>query len=164
MTGSRSRRLALAALAVGFAIALVVAVTNRDEQRERPREARAATSAPRPPTAQRRVAAALGELQRAYVAGDVRRLCQSGVIFTHAVIAARNELPGENCESDVEDLLAGPNQARLEVRAVDLRPDLAVASVTTASGATVPVDLVRRGQRWLVSFSQGEDPLPPLLR
>jgi hypothetical protein len=51
---------------------------------------------------------------------------------------------------------------RLTVRAVQMRPDLVTATVTTASGATVPVDLIRHGGSWLLSFSDGDDPLQAL--
>jgi hypothetical protein len=47
---------------------------------------------------------------------------------------------------------------QLAVRKVALRRDLATATVATASGASVPVDLVRQGRRWLLSFSSGGDP------
>jgi hypothetical protein len=51
---------------------------------------------------------------------------------------------------------------RLSVSRVSVRSDLATATVSTAHSAAVPVDLVRDGRRWLLSFSQGQDPLPAL--
>lgn len=66
------------------------------------------------------------------------------------------------CESELETLMAFQPPLRLAVRKVALRRDLATATVATASGASVPVDLVRQGRRWLLSFSNGDDPLPAL--
>jgi hypothetical protein len=51
---------------------------------------------------------------------------------------------------------------RLTLRGVVLEPDLATATVTTARNTTVTVDLVRRGRRWLLSFSHGDGPMPEL--
>jgi hypothetical protein len=47
-------------------------------------------------------------------------------------------------------------------RGLAVRTDLATASVVTANGNAATVDLVRRGGRWLLSFSDGADPLPAL--
>ena len=58
--------------------------------------------------------------------------------------------------------MANVPRLRVSVRSVSLRPDLATASVTTTSGANAPVDLVRSRHTWLVSFSEGGDPIPVL--
>jgi hypothetical protein len=51
---------------------------------------------------------------------------------------------------------------RLAVRRFAPRPDLATANVATASGAAVAVDFVRQGTHWLLSFSDGGDPMQAL--
>ncbi len=43
-----------------------------------------------------------------------------------------------------------------------MRSDLATAVVTTHPGTTVSVDLVRGPRGWLISFSDGHDPMPAL--
>ena len=118
----------------------------------------AAPSHPSPET--KRVAAAIGAVQQAFDAGDVRQLCRPGALVDPAVIREQASQPG-GCESELETLVAhGP--IRLAVGSVAVKPDLATAAVRTADGATVPVDLVRDGSRWLLSFSDGDDPLPAL--
>ncbi|HEX4690846.1 MAG TPA: hypothetical protein VH276_09135 [Solirubrobacteraceae bacterium] len=76
-----------------------------------------------------------------------------------AVIAAQDR--AGSCESELE-VLMGEGPMRLSVSRVSVRSDLATATVSTAHSAAVPVDLVRDGRRWLLSFSQGQDPLPAL--
>ena len=108
------------------------------------------------------VAAALSAVQRAYDAGDVVRLCRPGSLLDPAVVKLLDSGP-EGCEGDLETLMGNVPQLRVSVRSVSLRPDLATASVTTTSGATAPVDLVRSGRHtWLVSFSEAGDPMPVL--
>jgi hypothetical protein len=48
----------------------------------------------------------------------------------------------------------------LTVTHLSLEPDLATVRVRVGHGGTVPLDLVRTGHRWLVSFSGGRNPLP----
>ena len=123
-----------------------------------PRPAVAATPPPTRPA--RQVIRSLGAVQHAFAAGDVRRLCRPGALVDPAVIRRQNAHTG-GCESELEQLIATKRQLRLSVRGVSLRRDLATASVATAA-ATVPVDFVRHGPRWLLSFSDGGDPMPAL--
>jgi hypothetical protein len=121
-----------------------------------------ATPTPIPATgAARAVIRSLARVERAYEAGDVRRLCRPGALVDPAVIRAQNsQLDG--CESELESLMANVPRLRLTVREVGVRADLATATVVTANGTSASVDFVRRGRRWLLSFSDGNDPLPAL--
>lgn len=124
-------------------------------------KAAASRPAPPPPTTARdgRVEAAIAAVQQAFNAGDVRLLCRPGALVDPAVI--RQEAQSGGCESELETLVAeGP--MRLEVRSVVTQPDLATARVQTADDSIVPVDLVRAGHRWLLSFSDGDDPMSAL--
>lgn len=122
----------------------------------------AATPAPTPATgAARAVIGSLAGVERAYAAGDVRRLCRPGALVDPAVIRAQNaQLDG--CESELESLIADVPRLRLTVRELGIRADLATATVVTANGKGATVDFVRRGRRWLLSFSDGNDPMPAL--
>jgi hypothetical protein len=111
--------------------------------------------------AARAVVRSLAAVQRAYGAGDVRRLCHPGALIDAAVIGRQNARSG-GCESEFESLMADEPRLRFALRGLTLRPDLATATVVTARGGSVPVDLVRRGRRWLLSFSDGADPIPAL--
>jgi hypothetical protein len=124
--------------------------------------ARSAAATPAPVTgAARAVIGSLRRVERAYDAGDVRRLCRPGALVDPAVIRMQNaQLDG--CESELESLIANVPRLRLTVREVGVRADLATATVMTADGTSATVDLVRRGRRWLLSFSDGNDPLPAL--
>jgi hypothetical protein len=104
---------------------------------------------------------ALAAVQRAFNAGDVRLLCRPGALVDPAVIRQQNRRSG-GCESELESLMANEPPLRLTVRRLALRRDLATVAVTTTSGAGVPVDLVRQRRRWLLSFSDGVDPMPAL--
>jgi hypothetical protein len=115
---------------------------------------------PVPTETAREVMASLADVQRAYRLGDVRQLCRPGVLVDRAVIRAQNA-HGDGCESEVESLLATRPSLKVTVHDVNVVGDLATAAVTTASGDTT-VDFVRRGARWLLSFSDGDDPLPAL--
>jgi hypothetical protein len=122
----------------------------------------AATPDPVPTNAQAAaVLKALATVQRAYDAGDARRLCRPGAIVEGAVIRRQRAQSG-GCESEVESLMANVPRLQLTVRELTLAPDLATATVTTSKGTSAPVDLVRDGRRWLLSFSDGGDPLPAL--
>jgi hypothetical protein len=109
----------------------------------------------------RQVVAALAAVKRAYDAGDTARLCRPGALVDRAVIRRENAAPG-GCESRLERLMANRPRLRFGVRGLTLKPDLATATVATAGAAAVPVDLVRRGRHWLLSFSDGADPMPVL--
>ena len=125
---------------------------------------RAATPTPTPTPvtgAARAVISSLAGVERAYAAGDVRRLCRPGALVDPAVIHAQNaQLDG--CQSELESLIANVPRLRLTIRELGVRADLATASVVTANGKAASVDFVRRGSRWLLSFSDGNDPLPAL--
>jgi hypothetical protein len=121
-----------------------------------------ATPTPSPPAnSAREVREAVAAVQHAFNAGDVRLLCRSGALVDSAVIRRQNRQSG-GCESELELLMAHEPPMRLTVRRLALRRDLATATVTTASGAGVQIDLVRKGRRWLLSFSRGSDPMPAL--
>jgi hypothetical protein len=107
-----------------------------------------------------RAAAAVGALSRALRAGDVVRLCRPEGVFTSAVVSELNAL-GPGCETTVETSPAFTAPPAMTVTAVALRPDIAQATVSV-QGRSVPLDIVRHGRRWLVSFSDGDDPLGAL--
>jgi hypothetical protein len=122
----------------------------------------AASPIPTPQTRQAEaVLKALAAVQRAYDAGNARRLCRPGAVVEGPVIRRQTAQSG-GCVSEVESLMANVPQLQFTVRKLTLEPDLATATVTTAKGTSAPVDLVRDGQRWLLSFSDGADPLPAL--
>jgi hypothetical protein len=124
----------------------------------------AATPTPTPPPqtgSAGAVTRSLAAVQRAFNAGDVALLCRSGALVDPAVIRQQNAGSGD-CESELETLIAHQPPLRLTVQRVGLRPDLATADVATASGAVVAVDVVRQGTRWLLSFSNGGDPMAAL--
>jgi hypothetical protein len=107
------------------------------------------------------VVRSLAAVERAFDAGNVLRLCRPGALVDPAVIR-RQDIGSGDCESELEGLVASRAPLRLAVRQVAVRPDLATVTVATTSGARVAVDLVRQGQRWLLSFSDGGDPMPAL--
>ena len=109
----------------------------------------------------RAVAHSLAAVERAYNAGDVLRLCRAGALVDPAVIRQQSSRTG-GCESELETLMANKPPLRLTARRVMLRPDLATAAVAAARGTAVPIDFVRHGRRWLLSFSDGADPMPAL--
>jgi hypothetical protein len=110
----------------------------------------------------RAVARSLAAVERAFNAGDVRLLCRSGALVDPAVIRQQSALRG-GCESELEELIANRPPIRLAVRRLTLRRDLATVAVATPGGAGVAVDFVRNGRRWLLSFSNGNDPMPALM-
>ncbi len=120
----------------------------------------AATATPATGAA-RDVLQSLAAVENAYDAHDVGRLCRSGALVDPAVVRAQNAR-GKSCEGELESLMA--NEPRLGVTVRDLAVDgaLATADVATSSGATSSVDFVHRGGRWLLSFSDGGDPMPAL--
>jgi hypothetical protein len=101
-------------------------------------------------------------LVRALRDGDVERLCRPGAVFTSAVIA---EMNGglESCEQDVElsSVVSQPPTLTV-VQPSSYEPDLATLWVRVGRGGTVPLDVVREQRQWLVSFSDGNDPLSAL--
>ena len=111
--------------------------------------------------AAREVLQSLAAVESAYAAGNVRRLCRPGALVDPAVIRAR-DAASNGCEGEVESLMAFEPQLRLTLRKLTVKSDLATAEMTTATGAEATVDFVRRGGRWLLSFSNGNDPLPAL--
>jgi hypothetical protein len=126
-----------------------------------PAHAPAAASTPPPTADARAVLRSLAAVRRAYEAGNVRRLCRPGALVDPAVIRTQNAGP-DDCEGELESLVAHEPALQLTVRDIALRPDLATVVVSVAGGPGAPVDFVRRGGRWLLSFSNGEDPMPVL--
>ena len=102
----------------------------------------------------------LSRIQHAFDAGDVVTLCKPGMLVDAAVIADQNAQGG--CETELETLIATDSPMRLGVEAVTLKRDLAIVTVATRTGTTPTVDLVRNGGSWLLSFSDGDDPMPAL--
>ena len=107
------------------------------------------------------VAAAVARVQHAFNTGDTAALCRPGALVDAAVIRRQDRRPG-GCEAELEVLLADSSPTQLTVGKVRLRSDLATAVVTTHPGTTVSVDLVRGPRRWLICFSDGDDPMPAL--
>ena len=120
-----------------------------------------ATATPTATAAERAVLSSLATVENAYDAGDVRRLCRPGSLLDPAVVRAQNE-QAQGCGSELESLMANVPRLRVTVRALALRSDLAIATVMTATGTGATVDFVRHGQRWLMSFSEGADPIAAL--
>jgi hypothetical protein len=110
---------------------------------------------------QARAARAVGVLADALRDGDVERLCRPGAVFTSEVVAEMNGAQG--CEQDVElsSVVTQPPTLTV-VQPSSYEPDLATLRVRVGRGATVPLDVVREGGQWLVSFSDGNDPLGAL--
>ncbi len=95
------------------------------------------------------------------LAGGRTALCRPDALVDAAVIRRLDRRPG-GCEAQLEVLLANSPPMQLTVQRVRLRSDLATAVVTTHRGTTVSVDLVRGPRGWLISFSDGDDPMPAL--
>jgi hypothetical protein len=93
--------------------------------------------------------------------GDVERLCRPNAVFTAAVVA-ENNASGRSCEAALELSSLVRRPPSLTVVGLAWRPDLATAQVRVGRDRTVPLDLVRDGSRWLVSFSDGVNPLAAL--
>jgi hypothetical protein len=108
----------------------------------------------------RQVVQSLDAVQDAFGAGDVHRLCRPGALVDPAVIRQQNAQGG--CESELEGLVASKGQLRFSVQSVAMRHDLATADVATASGGRIPLDFIRQGARWVLSFTDGVDPMPAL--
>jgi hypothetical protein len=109
-----------------------------------------------------RVADAVAALGQALRGGDVLRLCRRGAIFTPAVVEEMGT-GGATCEASVEDLLASGQPPTTAVVAVELEPRLATAKVRVSPSTTVALTLLRDRHRWLISFSDGNDPLVALI-
>jgi hypothetical protein len=110
-----------------------------------------------------RAAAAVDALARALRNGDVERLCRPGAVFSSAVVASMNE-GGESCEASLERSPALRDTPTLTVTSLAFEPGLARARVRVGGGRSIPIDIVRSGHRWLVSFSDGADPLALIRR
>ena len=110
-----------------------------------------------------RAAQAVTSLADALHAGDVERLCKPGAVFTGAVVAAMKE-GGLSCEAALELSPELRRPPELTVTKLAIEPDLATAQVRVGRRANVPLDLVRTGGRWLVSFSDGSNPVAAFQR
>jgi hypothetical protein len=110
-----------------------------------------------------RAAGAVDVLARALRNGDVERLCRPGAVFTSAVVGTMNQ-GGESCEASLERSPALRDPPTLTVTSLAFEPGLARAQVRIGGGRTIPLDVVRSGHRWLVSFSNGADPLAVIRR
>ena len=156
----RTITVVLAVVLLGIVLRTVVQV--RDDSAAAPRTPAgprpASTAAPS--RAAMRVVRSLAAVERAFDRGNVRRLCRPGALVDPAVIR-RQDIGSGDCESELEALVGSHAPLRLAVRKVTARPGLATVTVATANAA-VTVDLVRQGDRWLLSFSEGLDPMPAL--
>lgn len=166
-SGSHACRAAGAAVCVLIASAVAgcgsLTITDTGTTAGSAATAQRTTRAPRPLRLQgepARAAAAVSTFFRALRDGDVEGLCRPGVIFTAAVIADIQSV-GDSCEAsdEVSSLLRRPPV--LTVVGLAFRRDLAIARVR-AGERVVPLDVVRDGRRWLVSFSDGVNPLDAL--
>jgi hypothetical protein len=119
------------------------------------------TATATPTASDEAVLRSLADVERAYDAGNVRRLCRPGVLVDPAVIRAQNARR-QGCESELESLIANVPRLQFTVRELGVRADLATATVVAANGNSATIDFVRRDRRWLLSFSDGNDPLPAL--
>jgi hypothetical protein len=105
-----------------------------------------------------RAASAVEVLASALRDGEVDRLCRPDGVFTSAVVSAVRQ-SGQSCEDSLELSNALQHPPQLTVTKLAFEPGLATAQVRIGSGSTIPLDIVRKGQRWLVSFSNGVDPV-----
>jgi hypothetical protein len=106
-------------------------------------------------------ARAVGGFTLALRNGDVERVCTPNAIFTAAVVRGIGG-GGLSCEAAVEAMLTSWGPPRSDVLSVAVEPDLATARVRVRGGRVVPLTLLRAGKRWLLSFSDGNDPLSAL--
>lgn len=97
-------------------------------------------------------------LARAVRGGDVHRLCRPGAVFTSAVVAGM-KAGGQSCEASLELSNALLRPPALTVTRLVYRPGLAAAQVRVGRDRVIPLDLVHARRRWLVSFSDGDDPI-----
>jgi hypothetical protein len=151
----------LALVLLGIVLRIVVQVHGGPAAATRAIAAPRAAQTTAPAGLARQVVGSLGAVERAFDAGNVRRLCRPGVLVDPAVIRQQDVGTGD-CESELEALVSSHAPLRLAVRQIAARPDLATVTVTAADGAGAAVDLVRHGDRWLLSFSDGDDPMPAL--
>jgi hypothetical protein len=110
-----------------------------------------------------RAARAVDRLARALRDGDVERLCRAGAVFTSAVVAEMDRVGG-GCEASLELSSELRHPPALRVTRLAYEVDLATAEVRVGRHSTIPLDIVRDGRRWLVSFSDGLDPIGALNR
>lgn len=151
----------LVLLVLVIAGALLQAVRGPDAATTGAQPTPTATATATPTAAERAVLSSLAAVENAYDAGNVRRLCRPGSLLDPAVVRAQ-DAQAEGCESELESLMANVPRLRVTVRGLDLRSDLATAAVLTTTGTGATVDFVRHGQRWLMSFSEGADPIAAL--
>jgi hypothetical protein len=122
----------------------------------------AATPAAAPlPPGSTGVVRAIAGVERAFNAGNVRRLCRPGALLDPSVVREQSLRPG-GCLGEASSLVDATAPWHLVVHSVVMRTYLATATLERASGGTVVVNLVRHGSRWLLGFSWTSDPLPAL--
>jgi hypothetical protein len=110
--------------------------------------------------AQAQAAHAVDVFDQALQSGDIAQLCRPGGVFTAEVVAALNS--GDGCEASLEQSSVLDTPPTLIVTGLTYKGDLATAQVDGGDGTAIPLDLVRDGGRWLVSFSNGVDPITAL--
>jgi hypothetical protein len=162
-TGAVSRRLfsTVAAIALGAA---ALAGCGGGASNSSTAAATLPTETTPAPALHGRAAAAAGAvktLEQALRDGDVVALCRPGAVFTRAVISDMYG-DGTKCQAALEGSGALTKPPTLTVTRIAPKRDLARAEVRVSNGATVPLDLVRNGSRWLVSFSEGTNPIVAL--
>jgi hypothetical protein len=110
---------------------------------------------PRPATRPaREIAALVRELQRATAHRDFATVCED--LFT---VAARRRAGGEECERLVRSSAGDLRAPRIELRAVEVRGERALARVRTRAAGQARLDEVlelrRRGGRWRIAALAG---------
>jgi hypothetical protein len=146
--------LAAAVIAAGCASSVGQTTTSTTTTKTTPAAPAAASSPQDVKPAEHAIQVLAGALRD----GDVHRLCRPGAVFTSAVIAGMRAT-GQSCESSLELSAAVREPPTLTVTHVAVEPGLATAQVRVGSKGVIPLDIVHTGRRWLVSFSDGEDPV-----
>ena len=116
---------------------------------------------PAPVSAQGEAARAVGAVAafaHALRDGDVELLCRPGAVFTPAVVTSMNS-GGDSCEASLERSDALEHPPTMIVTGLAFEPGLARTRVSVGGRSAIPLDVVRSGRRWLVSFSDGADPV-----
>jgi hypothetical protein len=110
----------------------------------------------------RRVAAAVHDFGVALDRGEVERICAPNAVVTAAAITNLDQDEG-SCEQYADGRLENTGPISLAATSIKLRTDLALADVRRRDGTTVALTLLKDRRRWLLSFSDLEDPLSAIL-